>query len=216
MIPLGIFRNRVFALGNVSLLLSFVTAYTVVFLMPFYLTMVLGLPISEVGLILAAFPLVMLVVSPISGTISDRIGSRVLTCTGMIICCVAMILLSSLTAQNSVREIIGYLLLFSLGISIFQSPNSSSVMGSIPPMHLGIASGILANMRNLGMVLGIAISGAIFYNIAPVALGRDYSGFNRGEIQLILNGFHWAYLTAAGISFIAFITSFFSKRSVKA
>jgi EmrB/QacA subfamily drug resistance transporter len=213
MVNLGLFKNRVFALGNVSMLFNFIIAYTVVFLTPFYLTLILKLPISQVGLVLATFPLVMLVVSPVSGTISDYIGYRVLTCSGMVICSFAMILLSRLTAVNSVMDVVWYLMFFSLGTSIFLSPNSSAVMGSIPKMYLGIASGILANMRNLGMILGIAVSGAIFYNIAPVALTRDYSTFNNDEIQKVLAGFHWAYITAAVVAFCACITSFYSKNS---
>lgn len=213
MVNLDLFKNRVFALGNVSLLFNFIVAYTVVFLTPFYLTLILKLPISQVGLVLATFPLVMLVVSPVSGTISDYIGYRILTCSGMVICSFAMVLLSRLTAANSVMDVVGYLLVFSLGTSVFLSPNSSAVMGSIPKKYLGIASGILANMRNLGMILGIAISGAVFYSIAPVVLTRDYSTFNNDEIQKVLAGFHWAYITAAVVAFSACITSFYSKNS---
>jgi len=213
MVNLDLFKNRVFALGNVSLLFNFIVAYTVVFLTPFYLTFILKLPISQVGLVLATFPLVMLVVSPVSGTISDYIGYRVLTCSGMVVCSFAMVLLSRLTAANSVMDVVRYLLVFSLGTSVFLSPNSSAVMGSIPKMYLGIASGILANMRNLGMILGIAISGAVFYSIAPVALTRDYSTFNNYEIQKVLSGFHWAYITAAVVALSACITSFYSKNS---
>ncbi len=213
MVNLDLFKNRVFALGNLSMLLNFIVAYTVVFLTPFYLTIILKLPISQVGLVLATFPLVMLLVSPISGTISDHIGYRVLTCSGMAICTFAMILLSRLTAADSVMNVVGYLMIFSLGISIFLSPNSSAVMGSIPKMYLGIASGIMANMRNLGMILGIAISGAVFYNIAPVALRSDYAAFNNNEIQNVLAGFHWAYITAAIVAATACITSFYAKNS---
>jgi len=213
MVNLDLFKNRVFALSNVSLLFNFIVAYTVVFLTPFYLTIILKLPISQVGLVMATFPLVMLVVSPVSGTLSDHIGYRVLTCSGMLICSFAMILLSRLTAANSVMDVVWYLMVFSLGTSVFMSPNSSAVMGSIPKMYLGIASGILANMRNLGMILGIAISGAVFYSIAPAALIRDHSTLNNDEIYKILAGFHWAYITASVVAFSASITSFFSKNS---
>ena len=62
---------------------------------------------------------------------------------------------------------------------MFQSPNNSTVMGSVPTWHLGIASGILAAMRNVGMVLGLAVVGAVFYELAPVAaekqLGQPFS-----------------------------------------
>lgn len=214
MVNLDLFKNRVFALGNVSLLLNFIVAYSVVFLTPFYLTWILKLPISKVGLVMATFPLVMLVVSPVSGTLSDFIEYRILTCSGMFICSFAMVLFSRLTAMNSVTDVVWHLLVFSLGTSIFLSPNSSAVMGSIPKRYLGIASGILANMRNLGMILGIAISGTVFYNIAPVALTRNHSAFSTDEIRNILAGFHWAYVTAAVVALSACITSFYSKNLI--
>lgn len=144
---------------------------------------------------------------------SDHIGYRVLMCSGMLICSFAMIFLSRLTAANSMMDVVWYLMVFSLGASVFLSPNSSAIMGSISKMYPGIASGIMASMRNLGMILGIAISGAVFYNVAPVALVRDCSTFNNNEIQNVLAGFHWAYVTAAVVAFSASITSFFSKNS---
>jgi EmrB/QacA subfamily drug resistance transporter len=211
MLNLDLFRNRTFTLGNISLLLYFIVAFIMVFLMPFYLTLVLKLSISRVGLILATYPFVMLVVSPISGTASDYIGTRLLSCLGMAICALSMFFLSNLTEHASIRQVITGLLVFSLGMSIFQSPNSSAIMGNVPKMYLGIASGMLANMRNLGMVLGIALAGTIFYSFAPVALSKHQMEFSAAEIQQLLIGFRWAYLVGAGIAVMAVITSFFTR-----
>jgi len=215
LINLHLFKNRVIALGNISLFFNSIVAYNVMFLTPFYLTIILKLSISEVGLVLATFPLVRLVVSPVSGTLSDHIGSRVLTYSGMVICTIAMFLLSKLTAANSVVDVVGYLMLFGFGSSIFLSPNTSAVMGSIPEMYLGVASGILVNMRTLGMIMGIAVSSAVFYSVVPAALTGDYAALNNDEIEIVLAGFHWAYITAAVVAFIGSITAFYSKNSSK-
>ncbi len=128
----------------------------------------------------------------------------------MLICAISLVLLSYLSESHNIFDVVWRLLIFSLGMSIFQSPNSSAVLGSVPKKYLGIASGILANMRNLGMVLGIALSGTIFFNIAPVALSSRYDNFNAAEVDQLLNGFYWAYLAAAGISILAMITAFFA------
>lgn len=211
MLNLDLFKNRTFTLGNVSLLLYFIVAFIMVFLMPFYLTMVLQLPISRVGLILATYPVIMLIVSPISGTLSDYIGTRFLTSLGMVICAFSLVFISTFNETTGVFQVIIGLLVFSLGMSIFQSPNNSAIMGNVPKQYLGIASGMLANMRNLGMVMGIALGGTIFYSIAPEALDTHRAVFSIGETGQLLAGFRWAYLAGAGIAFLAVATSLFTK-----
>ncbi|MGD9200161.1 MAG: MFS transporter [Chitinispirillia bacterium] len=207
LINLSLFRIKNFTLGNISLLLHFITAFTVIFLLPFYLITVLKLTISQIGFILAAYPVVMLFVSPVSGTISDYIGTRLPTSIGMIICSISLFLFSMISETTNVSTIIFCLLLFSLANSIYQSPNSSIIMGSVPKKYLGISSGMLANMRNLGMVLGIALSGTIFYSIAPAASQKQGHIFNPVEVQMLLSGFRWAFLTGAGIAFVNSVIS---------
>ena len=210
MLNLDLFRNQIFTMGNISLLLHFIVAFTMVFLVPFYLTMILNLPIYLVGIIMATYPLIMLVVAPLAGTLSDYTGPRWLTCSGMLICAISLLLLSNLTEENSAIDVVWRLLIFSLGMSIFQSPNSSAVLGSVPKRYLGVASGILANMRNLGMVLGIALSGTIFFTLAPIALSKRYANFNVLETDQLLNGFHWAYIAGALVAAAAIVTSYFA------
>jgi len=92
-------------------------------------------------------------------------------------------------------------------MGMFQSPNNSAVMGSVPPWHLGISSGILAAMRNVGMVLGIAVAGAVLYHVAPIALSGQPGSFTGADIQEFLSGMHWAYITGAALAGTAALTS---------
>ncbi len=90
---------------------------------------------------------------------------------------------------------------------MFQSPNNSEIMGSVPPWHLGIASGIIAVMRNVGMVLGIAVAGAVLYNLAPVTASTHPGSFTPQEIQEFLRGLHWAFITGVAFAGTAALTS---------
>jgi hypothetical protein len=92
-------------------------------------------------------------------------------------------------------------------MGMFQSPNNSAVMGSVPPWHLGIASGILAAMRNVGMVLGIAIAGAVLYNIAPAATTLRPGSLDPAGIQEFLDGLRWAFMSGAILAGLAALTS---------
>lgn len=161
MVDLSLFRNQVFVSAAVSCLVNFMAQFTVTFLMPFYLQNAMAFSAREAGLILSALPVMMMIVAPISGALSDRYGSSVLSPLGMGVTALGIWQLSRLTLDSSTAQIVTYLLIFGLGSGLFGSPNNSALMGSAPRNKTGIASGILALMRNMGMVLGIALSGAI-------------------------------------------------------
>jgi MFS family permease len=165
-----------------------------------------------VGLIMTSFPLAVITVAPISGSLSDRIGTRVLASLGAALCALSLYLMSQLSATVSPLDIAWRLALFGLGTGIFQSPNNSAVMGSAPKPYLGIASGILATMRNMGMVLGIAIGGAVLYAFSsPQILQKAV--LESGEVIMFLAGLHHAYMTGAILTGMASITSLIRKKN---
>ncbi len=207
MLNLSLFANRVFAFANLSALLNFVATYAVVFLTPFYLSIVLGYDVLRIGLVMAASPVATLVVAPLSGALSDRIGTRPLAFCGMCLSAVGLILLSRLQASSNALDVAWRLAIAGAGAGLFGSPNNSAVMGSVPMVHLGIASGILAAMRNVGMVLGIAVAGAVLYNCAPVTHSMQTGAFGEAEAQEFLCGLRWAYITGACIAGAGALTS---------
>ncbi|MFO8102411.1 MAG: MFS transporter [Dehalococcoidia bacterium] len=209
MLNLDLFRNRVFSLANLSALLNFMALYAMVFLTPFYLARVIGYgdDYIKIGLVMAASPAATLFVAPASGVLSDRIGSRPLTASGMIICTVGLYLLSRLDLSSGALDVAWPLAVMGIGMGMFQSPNNSAVMGSVQPKYLGIASGVLAAMRNVGMVFGVAIATAVIAVIAPAAASAKGAVFGPGEMEDFLDGLKWAYITGAGLAGLSAITS---------
>jgi MFS family permease len=207
MLNLSLFANRVFAFANLSALLNFMATYAVVFLTPFYLRIVLQYDVLKIGLVMAASPVATLFVAPLSGAISDRIGTRPLAFCGMCLSATGLFLLSRLQVGSDSLDVAWRLAVAGMGAGLFQSPNNSAVMSSVPPTHLGIASGILAAMRNVGMVMGIAVAGAVLYNCAPVTQSTRTGAFGEGDILEFLCGLRWAYITGACIAGAAAITS---------
>ncbi len=161
LLDLALFRVRAFNFGTLAALLSFVALSTNIFLMPFYLQLVLGFDPLQAGLMLTPVSLMLAVVAPIAGRLSDRVGSRLLTTIGLSSTVVGLFWLSTLRADSTYPEVFVRLLLLGAGSGLFQSPNSSAVLGAVPRERLGIASGLLSAMRNLGMVLGTSASAAI-------------------------------------------------------
>ena len=196
MLDLSLFRHPVFSASSVSAVLNYVALYGIIFLMPFYLLQGRGLDPAQTGLLLTAQPLVMAVAAPVSGTLSDRIGVRLPATLGMAILAVGLWLLSRLSAATPLSYVAAALAVCGLGTGIFVSPNNSALMGSAPRNRQGIASGILATARNVGMVLGIGVSGAILT-----------SYLNGGGSNGLFLAMHAGFLVSAAVAVGAGIAS---------
>ncbi|GAH97628.1 unnamed protein product, partial [marine sediment metagenome] len=103
-----------------------------------------------------------LVIAPLSGWLSDKVGSRLLCTVGMALICLSLFLFSGLSAELSSADILLRLVVFGIGLGMFISPNSSSIMGAVLRDRLGTASAMMNTVRQIGMSSGMAIAGAIF------------------------------------------------------
>jgi MFS family permease len=212
---LGLFRNLTFSFANISALLNFMSQYVMVFLTPFYLQRLLHYAPNNVGLTMTAFPLAVMVVAPFSGSLSDRVGTRALACSGAAICALALFLMSQLPPFATSLDVMWRLALFGLGTGIFQSPNNSAVMGSSPRPQLGIASGILATVRNVGMVLGVAAGGAVLYALVSPSTLQQPLLVGDGATEFLF-GLRYAYIAGAILTGVAALTSLVRRGGTRA
>ena len=162
MLDLSLFRNPLFSASTASALLNYICVYSLMFLMPFYLIQGRGLNPAQAGLILTAQPIIMAIVAPISGSLSDRTGARLPGMIGMALLAAGLFLLSRLGPGSPIWMVVLGLAIAGSGTGTFISPNTSALLGAAPRHRQGIASGVLASGRNVGMVLGIGLAGAIF------------------------------------------------------
>lgn len=172
-LDLTLFGDRTFTTASIAALLSYVSLFVITFLMPFFLIRVMELEAAAAGLILVVMPLTMAVVAPVSGLLSDRMGSRLLTTGGLALTGAGIWWLSaSLWPIPGVFGLVLRLFVVGLGMAVFQAPNTSSIMGAAPRERSGVASGMVATMRNMGMALGIATAGAIIAAREPMHAAR--------------------------------------------
>ncbi len=171
MIQLRMFRSELLSISVVTGYLQFVILAGTFFLLPFYLESVQGRPIDQVGLMLGAAPLVLGLVSPWAGSLSDRVGVRPLTVAGLIITATAYVSLLTLDVDTSIAHFVLLALPLGLGVGVFQSPNNSAIMGSVPPEYAGVGGGILTLTRLLGQVTGIAVLGSLWATRVAAAGG---------------------------------------------
>jgi EmrB/QacA subfamily drug resistance transporter len=176
MIDLSLFQNRLFSVNLVTGFATFVSIAGTTILMPFYLENVLGYDPRSVGLLLAIVPIAMGVAAPIAGSLSDRLGTRLITVTGLLVLLAGYYAVGTLSLQTTP---LGYILRFlpiGIGMGVFQSPNNSAIMGSAPRTRLGVASGLLSITRTLGQITGIAVlaalwAGRVAYHVGDVLQG---------------------------------------------
>ncbi len=206
-----LFNNRLFTAAIASSFLAMLSLFAVMFLMPFYLEELRALPVHVAGLLMTAVPLTIAVVAPLSGRLSDRFGSRLLSSSGLAVICLGLWLLSRLQSGSSLFDIAWPLVVTGFGQALFQPPNNNAILSSVPPQRLGIASGFLSTVRVLGQSSSVALSGAIFTSLGGAQAGEALSqklGLPAAQLQAVfLHAFHLAMLTCMTIASIGVFTS---------
>jgi EmrB/QacA subfamily drug resistance transporter len=211
-----LFANRVFAAASTATLLNFLAQFAVTFLMPFYLETLRALTPEQAGLLLTAFPLIMMLTAPVAGRLSDRVGTRWLATAGMAVQIVALLLIGHLGLSDPPLRIAAELALFGAGNGLFTAPNNSAVMGAAPGRRRGIAGGVLAMTRYLGMALGIGLTAAIFAHASGLganelgavpATGGAAAAVSSAFQTAFLRGLHASYGIAAALAIVGMITS---------
>ncbi len=162
MIELTLFKNSLFSMGLITGFISFIATAGTVVLLPFYLENVLGYDTQQVGLMLAVIPVMLGLTSPISGMLSDKFGTRLITVVGLMVMVLGYTAMSTLSAGTGVLGYVLRLIPVGIGLGAFQSPNNSAIMGSVPRQRLGVASGMLSLTRTLGQTTGIAVLSALW------------------------------------------------------
>ncbi|MEN8114161.1 MAG: MFS transporter [Actinomycetota bacterium] len=163
MLNLSLFQSRDLTVNLITGFIGFFALSGMILLVPFFLTDVLGMSPREIGFVLGAIPITMGIVAPMSGTLSDRVGSRPVTVAGLALMTIAYVAagfwFGSATTGLAV-VVVG--LIIGLGFGIFQSPNNSAILGSVPHSQLGVTSGMLTINRTTASLTGIAVLGAIW------------------------------------------------------
>jgi EmrB/QacA subfamily drug resistance transporter len=169
----SLFRNRLFTASMLSLFFITSTQSAISFLMPFYLQNILHFSPTHMGWILIANSVVIVLVAPIAGWLSDRMGSRLLCTVGSGLIVVGQFFIASLGIDSSIPRIIFPLLVIGLGWAIFNSPNQSAILGSVRRDEVGTASGMNTTTARTGGAMGVALSATLFtYGLATAGLPR--------------------------------------------
>ena len=186
MLDLTLFKRLNFSAAVISAVLNYVANTTITFVLPFYLIQGRGFSPSAAGFLIASRPLMMMVVAPLSGWLSDRIGTRTPAILGMLIVSAGLFLLSRIGPETPQAAIVVSLAVTGLGSGMFISPNSSALMGAARRDRQGIAAGVMALSRNLGMVLGVGMAGAVLTTLSGAAGSANAGLFSAVRIAFMV------------------------------
>jgi MFS family permease len=150
-------------------------------------------------LLLAGNGLIRVAAAPLSGRLSDRIGTRLPATFGAAVLAFGAFLLSRLTTDSPVAGWVAGLLIAGCGIGMFVPPNNSMLMGAVPRSRHGIASGILATSRTVGMATGIALAGIVLSK----ALSQDANSQGARAAEAVVRAGHAGFSVAAAIALFA-------------
>jgi EmrB/QacA subfamily drug resistance transporter len=213
LIQLRLFRSRLFTLANLSGLLNGIARGAVLFLLIFFLQGPYGKDPLTAGLLLAPFGAAFMIVGPISGRLSDRLGSRLLAPIGLLISALALFGLTTINQLTPYWILALYMALMGGGSGLFVSPNTNAIMSSVEPHSRGAASGILSMLNNTGQMLSIAIvfplalSKLPFYAIQQVFITGGGMGNFASAIPLFLSGLHLAFFFSFALSLVAAVVA---------
>jgi DHA2 family multidrug resistance protein-like MFS transporter len=162
MLPIDLFRRPVFALSTATAVCSFAVQGLAFVSLPFYFEDVLLRSQVETGFFMTPWPLVVAIMAPIGGRLSDRYPAGILGGLGLALLGVGMALLAMLPASPGVANIVWRMMICGMGFGFFQTPNMRILMSSAPPGRSGSASGIVATARLTGQTIGAALAALCF------------------------------------------------------
>ena len=162
-LPFDLLKIPIFSVSVFTSISSFIAQMLAMVALPFYLQRSLGYSEVDTGLIMTAWPAIIMVVAPVAGILVERIHAGALGGVGLIAMATGLFLLAYLPEQITTFDIIWRLVLCGFGFGLFQSPNNSILIASAPQQRSGSASGMLATARLTGQTTGAALVALLFH-----------------------------------------------------
>lgn len=199
LLELAMFRDALLSTSMVMSVLVYAVMMATLVLGPFYLSKALGLDTRMVGLVMTVGPLAAATMGVPAGAVADRIGAKLAMVIGLAVFTVGTVAMSWASPDGGVATYIVAILLISVGLAFFQTPNNTAVMAEARPERRGLVSGLLALARNLGLITGASLMGALFASVAGDTA--------TATPELVTGGMRFAFRAAAAMAAAAFLLS---------
>jgi EmrB/QacA subfamily drug resistance transporter len=209
MLDLSLFRNTTFAGANVTMLLVGLAMFGVFFFNSLFVQNILGFTAVQAGATFLPMTLLIVVVAPVAGRISDRFGGRWLIGAGMTLIALSLVLFGRLDADATFWSILPGLVVGGIGMACTMAPTTASAMGSVPVDKAGVGSAVINSMRQVGGSVGIAVMGAIF------ATQLDVQPGDPRYAQQFVAGYHLGLHVAAALALAGALVAVLTVRPIR-
>jgi EmrB/QacA subfamily drug resistance transporter len=210
LLDLSIFRKWAFTTAVLASFLAFWGIASISFLMPFYLDRVLLLDPTKSGILLAPVPIALAIAAPLGGYLTDRFGVRAICTTGAAINFFGLIVLATLSTTTSTLGVFLRMIPFGVGMGLFQPPNSNAMMGAVPVNRLGIVSGMIGLLKNLGSMTGVTVT-SLVSTVTQVAVLNQLNASGvfgaAAERESFASAVRVTFLVSAAVFFVVIVTS---------
>jgi EmrB/QacA subfamily drug resistance transporter len=209
MLDLTLFRNSTFAGANSAMLLVGLAMFGIFFFNSLFVQNILGFSAIETGATFIPMTILIVLVAPVAGRLSDRFGPRWLMGIGMVLLAISLTLFGRLEADSTFWGILPGLLVGGFGMAITMAPTTSAAMGSVPIAKVGVGSAVINSMRQVGGSIGIAIMGALVATQLNVTPGSQQYGAQ------FVDGYHLAVHVGAALILVGAVVSVLTVRQVR-
>lgn len=204
LLSLALLGRGGFSAGLAAAFLSYVVSFMATFIMPFYLDHVRGAGPPVMGIVMSALPLALLLVSGPAGWASDRWGTRAPTVLGLLLVAAGLLVCARIDDASEIAAVFAGLFVLGAGMGIFQSPNTSALLGVGGHAAHGEVSSLLATVRNMGMAIGIALGGALFaWRFAAATGGGTLDTFTPAQSAGFTDAMRLTFFVAAALALLA-------------
>ena len=159
---MNLFKNKKFTSSNIAALCSYIAVMVVTTILNYHFQYVRGWDAQMSGMILIITPIIMAIMAPNAGKLSDKIHPQKLAALGMGIATVALLILTFLTGKTPLYMVIIAMILQGIGMGLFSSPNMNAIMSSVPPKDAPTASASQATMRTIGQTMSLGLLTLVF------------------------------------------------------
>ena len=197
---MNLFKNKKFTSSNIAALCSYIAIMVVTTILNYHFQYVRGWDAQMSGMILIITPILMAIIAPQSGKLSDKIHPQKLAALGIGIASIALLILTFLNGDIPIYVVVIAMILQGIGMGLFSSPNMNAIMSSVPPKDAPTASASQATMRTIGQTMSLGLLTLVFaWIMGNLELAPKYAGMIVHSSQII-----------CGICFIACVIAVFA------
>ncbi|NEP83728.1 MAG: MFS transporter [Okeania sp. SIO3B3] len=210
LLNLSLFRSLELSFSLLLSSISYAFSTGVIFIMPFFLVLVKHYSEQKVGLLIAVLPILAICVGAVAGYLADRFGERSISTIGMVLLLIGCLTISTFSEELTVKGYVLRVLPYGIGFGLFQPPNQSAIMGSVPPQYLGVASGLWFFSRAFGQVMGITLIGILFSRLSASQLPVDIPfSATTAPVEVLVFGEQTSFRIISALLVVAVVISVF-------